>query len=194
MSAGPLLVRSAHNFSKIINIIGLGQIQGAMGRKERVEVRHPAVLPEKGTAIIARITGLADDLAKVIDPVGIALDIAGKRAQVADGAVPPKDGMRGGVTGEVGETHHFAEFINLLRGVVHVAPEGAEVDCPAVLPQQGMGLKIRVAIPGKAGHLAAVVVGDGLSVRVAPPRGKGMDVAILPDGGQNLKNLWGHTG
>jgi len=95
----------------------------------------------------------------------------------------------GGIASQVGVTGHLSQVIDIFARVVHLAPEVAEVDRPAVLPEQGV--KSRCAVARVPCGLAPIVNPPGHPDWVARKRRELVDSALCPDDRPKLKDLAG---
>src|SRR5262249_52269971 len=170
------------------------------GRDAVVQVGHDAVLPQE------RATGraearYADDLPLLVDAQRLALEVAGKRAEIADAVVlRPQERVRVEMTGgrgvrHVREPHHVAALVHRHRRVPRDAAEAAQVGRYAVLPHDRVGggepaYRVR-ADARDADDLTAVVDRRGRAGRVAAERRELLDLVALgpPDHRAELEHL-----
>ena len=72
----------ARDLPLIVDCVCIQQIQRSVGRNERVEILHHAVLPKEGTGIQDTCSRTTNDLAAIVDSLSTAGRIALDRAQV----------------------------------------------------------------------------------------------------------------
>src|SRR5579884_309235 len=167
----------AHDLPPRIDARCLDQPPLRAGWQPRVQIDHPALLPEEGVDIPVSRVCPADDLPGRVDGGG-ETGGAAQRAQVGYFAILPQesvDGLRR-LRIHLRSADHLTVLIDG-RGDI-VLPAERRNGLPFAVPVQE-GIKIRSPMPGNAGYLAVIVDARRGAVIRSRRRAQRLHFAIL---------------
>ena len=146
-----------------VNLVGHGRVQVGIGREQCVQVGHHTVLPDEAMRPVeAGVQGASHHLALVVDAGGEGRKIPRKRAQVCDGPVLPKRGIKGCAVRARDEANNLALIVNGECFVVGRVPEVGKFVCGTVLPQNGMVVPATGSCPSD--NFSQVIDTKGIAV------------------------------